>query len=665
MNLLRTSLLAAAGAVLISTTPAIAQQKTGDLSIPVEAWALRDVMTNVEISPNGKNLLLMKVESKEGEYIMQIYDATDFSKKPFTTNADPMEIIGASFVDDRFIFGRAWQVKRKSVKGPEEDVRDYLAFSFDLETKKFSKVSGNFSIVNTLPNDPDNVLIASGRPNDGGVGVDPFAAFRPRSYYKFNLKTGGRSLVLKGNDKYPTAEFDDDGNPRFTTGQDQTTNEQIFYYRAVGDKSWKEFGERYDLDEHKNLYRRLGRFQGFAGVSAEDPDKGYFIDNRDGDKAALYSFDFKTGQIGEKLFSTPDADVMGLQRSSMWRAGDNSVVAARYPGAKMERHWFDMEEKELFENLEREIPYSHAIRITSRSVDGNTMVVYNSGPRDPGSYWLIKNERMTKIGSRNPTIDQTKLSDVEFIKYPARDGKIIPGYVTKPAGEGPFPLIVLPHGGPHVNEIIGYDEWGQLLANAGYMVLQPQYRMTVGWGQEHFDGGYGEHGGAMQDDKDDGAMYLVEKGLVDPDRIAMFGWSYGGYAALVATTREEQIYQCAIAGAAVADPAKSFRSNNFAGVPTALKDWAERRGTIGINPINEVEKSNIPLLMVHGDVDARVLYYHYKDYKKAMDAAGKPAQYLTLKGADHFYATLMYNHQETFFTKMLDFLKNDCGPNGL
>ena len=95
-------------------------------------------------------------------------------------------------------------------------------------------------------------------------------------------------------------------------------------------------------------------------------------------------------------------------------------------------------------------------------------------------------------------------------------------------------------------------------------------------------------------------------------------------------------------------------------------DWAERRGTIGINPINEVSKSNIPLLMVHGDVDARVLYYHYQDYKKAMDAAGRTnAQYLTLKGADHFYRTLMYNHQEAFFTKMLDFLENDCGPGGL
>jgi dipeptidyl aminopeptidase/acylaminoacyl peptidase len=218
-----------------------------------------------------------------------------------------------------------------------------------------------------------------------------------------------------------------------------------------------------------------------------------------------------------------------------------------------------------------------------------------------------------------------------------------------------------------VNEVIGYDEWGQLLANAGYMVLQPQYRMSVGWGREHFDSAYGEHGLAMQDDKDDGALYLVNKGWADKDRMAMFGWSYGGYAALVATTRENNIYQCAIAGAAVADPKKVYMKRRGPNSPKALDDWSQRRGMIGINPIEEVSKANIPLLMVHGDVDARVMYFNFKDYKKAMEKAGKSsqAQYLTLKGADHFSATLMYEHQEKFYTKLLDYLENDCGPGGL
>jgi dipeptidyl aminopeptidase/acylaminoacyl peptidase len=271
-----------------------------------------------------------------------------------------------------------------------------------------------------------------------------------------------------------------------------------------------------------------------------------------------------------------------------------------------------------------------------------------------------------KLASENPAIKSADLNNVEFIKYKARDGKTIPAYITIPKGKGPFPLVVMPHGGPHVNEVVSYYEWGQLLANAGYLVLQPQYRMSVGWGKDLFDAGYGEHGLKMQDDKDDGALFLVKEGLVDKNRMAMFGWSYGGYAALVATQRDNNIYQCAVAGAAVSDPEKAYFNGRSSGTPKALDDWAKRRGMIGINPIKDVAKSNIPLLMVHGDWDSRVQYYHFTEYKAAMEKAGKTnAQFLTLKGADHFSRTLMYNHQEVFYSKLLDYLKKDCGPGGL
>ncbi len=674
MNIMKSTLLAASAAALAvgmaSTTsqPAVAQAATTDASpIAIEAWALRDVMPTVQISPSGKYLMLMKLESKEGEYVMEIYETENLQKKPIRTNADPMELLSASWVNDDTLFGTAWQVNRKTVKGPEEDVRDYKAFSFNVRTKKFAEVAGQFGIVNVLPNDPDNVLVESVLANDGGgTGIDPFAAFRPRSYFKFNLKTGRNSLVLKGNDTYPQASFDNEGNPRFTGTYDPNSSEQRFFYRKPGDGSWTRVdGMTYDLDEKANLYRVLGGVHGFQGFKQGDPNTGYIIDNPDGDKAALYEFDFNTGKLGKKLYGNDTADILGIQQSSMQWAGDTSLVAAIYSGEKYEREWFDETEKALYKNLEAQIPNAHQVSISSRSRDGNTMIVSNRGPRDPGSWWLVKDSKMTKIGSRNPLLPADQLSDVKFIKYPARDGRMIPGYVTMPKGEGPFPLVVLPHGGPHVNEVISYDEWGQLLANNGYMVLQPQYRMSVGWGQDHFDSANGQHGLAMQDDKDDGALYLVKEGLADPDRMAMFGWSYGGYAALVATSRENNIYQCAIAGAAVADAEKVYFKRKGTGSPKPLDEWGRNRGMTTINPIKEVAKANIPLLMVHGDVDARVLRFNYDDYKKEMERNGKDAQYLLLEGADHFSRTLMYNHQEQFYTKMLDFLANDCGPDGL
>ena len=662
MSIFKSALLATAGAMVVITgMPAAAQAQ--DQTVPIEVWALRDVVNDVEVSPDGKHVLVHMLEGKESEYLLKIYKTEDMSKPFRVLNADPMEIISASWVSDRYIFGSAWQQNRNKVNGPEQGTYDYAGYAYDLKTNKFQKIDGNFGIANRLPNDPDHVLVETGTAIPDTSGVDPFEAFRPRSYYKVNLARGTRSLVLKGSEKYPSAQFDNEGNPRWTVGYDSGSKEVITYYRKPGEGSWTEL-MRYDQDKHENLYRTLSGFMGLAGFDPDNPSIGYVIDNRGEDKAALWEFNFDTGQFGEKLAGTDQADIMGLQRNSM--PGNDSIAAAIYPWDKYQRIWFDENEKALYEALEAQIPNAHQVSISSRSRDGKSMIVTNRGPRDPGSFYLVKDGRLSKLGSRNPLLKAEDLADVEFIRYPARDGLMIPGYFMRPKGEGPFPLVVRHNGGPHVNGMVGYDEWSQMLVNAGYAVLHPQNRISTGWGQKHFDAGYGQHGLAMQDDKDDGAKYLIEQGLVDPDRVAFMGWSYGGYAALVAAAREPNIYQCVVAGAAVADAEKVYRLRSSPYTAKAIDDWAQRRGMIGINPIDEVSKVNVPMLMVHGDVDARVMYFNFEDYKAAMDKAGKTdAQYLTLKGADHFSNTLMYNHQEEFYTKLLDFLANDCGPGGL
>jgi len=231
-----------------------------------------------------------------------------------------------------------------------------------------------------------------------------------------------------------------------------------------------------------------------------------------------------------------------------------------------------------------------------------------------------------------------------------------------PNGEGPFPLVVMPHGGPHVSEYVIFDEWAQMLANNGYMVLQPQYRMSMGYGLEHFTSAFvrgSEAGGKMQDDKDDGALHLVEEGLVDPDRIAMFGWSYGGYAALVAASRTPQIYQCVIAGAAVSNYRR--QANEYGGgVKGRNKIWQEYQYN-AVHPTDEVGKVNVPVLLVHGSVDQRVRPRQARMYLKELEKHNKPYKYLELDGADHFSNTLFYGHKIELYESMIDFLTNDCG----
>jgi dipeptidyl aminopeptidase/acylaminoacyl peptidase len=292
------------------------------------------------------------------------------------------------------------------------------------------------------------------------------------------------------------------------------------------------------------------------------------------------------------------------------------------------------------------------------------MTIFNSGPRDPGSYYLFHKGELQKIGSRQPLFDGSKLADVEYMEFEARDGRKIPAYVTIPQGEGPFPLVVVPHGGPFVGEVVGYDMWGQMLANHGYMVAQPQYRGSEYHGLDHFKAAFedkSQGGRAMQDDKDDVALGLVEMGLADRDRLAMFGWSYGGYAALVAASRDPQIYQCTIAGASVADG--QFQMNylrNFSRNSKLDREFIDFWDN-AVHPIDEVEKINIPLMIIHGDVDARVPIDQANRYLRELNKHGVPYRYVEIEDADHCCIYYKYEHYQQFYEALLEFLANDCG----
>ncbi len=313
------------------------------------------------------------------------------------------------------------------------------------------------------------------------------------------------------------------------------------------------------------------------------------------------------------------------------------------------------------------IPNAYYVRITSRSRDGDDLTIYNIGPSDPGTYYMIKDQKLQVIGSKQPLIENEKLAEVRYIEYEARDGRKVPGFLTVPHGEGPFPTIIFPHGGPYVAEVVIYDEVTQMLANNGYLVLQPQYRGSQGYGLDHWMGafkGASQAGRRMQDDKDDGALHLVKEGLADPDRLAIGGGSYGGYAALVAASRTPQIYQCVIGIAVVSDAVMqvNFARDTLRGA--AVESWLDL-WLDAVSPIDEVEKVNVPILIVHGTVDQRTPPINAKKYVKALEKHGKDFKYVSLKDADHFFNTFKYHHWMTLYNSMIDYLKHDCGPGGL
>lgn len=639
---------------------ALAKAAPAQVPYPLEYWALREVINNAQVSPDGKYLGLMKIESKEGNPIIEVYPTGNLQAKPFRLNADPMEITNFYWASNNVIIFTLRQKVRKQIEGFNQGVYETRLAAVNVKTEKVHSFDeSNPAIENVLPDKPGKIIISF---MEGGDEDDPSAKlsepFRPRSYWEFDLDKGTKQLLIRGKIALGQIEFTGDGHPWLARGFDLPHNELVWYWRRPGGSGWTEF-HRQNFDE----------FETFEVLEIDDtkPDHVLVRANNGNDKLGLWSYDVDAKKFDELVYRRSDVDVIGLRHhSNSWKYPDK-VTAVAYFKDKFHFEYFDAIEEATYRQLEGLIPSAYFLRINSRSRDGKTLTVVNSGPRDPGSYYLLKDGKLKSVGSREPLLKSKDLADLKYITYESRDGKTIPGFITVPNSDPPYPLVVLPHGGPFVQETLVYDEWAQMLANNGYLVLQPQYRGSLGYGRDFYlsafrDGGQG--GYKMQDDKDDGALYLVKQGLADRDRMAMFGWSYGGYAALVAASRTPQIYQCVIAGAAVSDPLMQVNYYRFQlrGAPELeqINMWDD-----SVSPIKEVERVNVPMLLIHGSVDQRVPIEHVKKYRKLLDEYGKPYKYVELEGADHFYSTLFYDHKIKLYESMIDFLKNDCGPGGL
>jgi dipeptidyl aminopeptidase/acylaminoacyl peptidase len=259
------------------------------------------------------------------------------------------------------------------------------------------------------------------------------------------------------------------------------------------------------------------------------------------------------------------------------------------------------------------------------------------------------------------------LGDTQIVEYPARDGLMIPAYLTTPPksayGAGPYPTILVPHGGPWARDFAGWDPsgWTQYFAARGYAVLQPQFRGSEGWGQKLWRAGDAEWGQKMQDDLDDGAKWLIAQKIAAPDRIAVHGYSYGGYAAYAAAVRPNGLYQCSIAGAGVAELG-NFQRETYD--ERFIREF--QNPTIkGLNPMSKVSDISIPLFIYHGDRDHTVQLKESIEMVGKLKGAGKTYQYVEIPDMGHQFVTWGPHDGAKVLTTVEGWLKNDCGPGGL
>jgi dipeptidyl aminopeptidase/acylaminoacyl peptidase len=289
-------------------------------------------------------------------------------------------------------------------------------------------------------------------------------------------------------------------------------------------------------------------------------------------------------------------------------------------------------------------------RLVSYSTGLRRLILFTMGQKDSGTYWFVDLDRRsaTALGGEYPSVAGDQVGPVSWISYQASDGLAMRGVLTLPPGRPAMdlPLVVMPHGGPEDHDRPKFDYWAQAFASRGYAVFQPNFRGSDGFGVAFRDAGFGQWGRRMQTDISDGVAELARRGIVDPKRACIVGWSYGGYAALAGVTVQQGLYRCAVAVGGVADPAAflDFQRDAHGPVGAVTRFWKRYLGVedggeaqlSAISPRALAGRADAPILLIHGRDDTIVPVEQSQAMAEALRSAGKPVKLTTLPGADHW-----------------------------
>lgn len=408
------------------------------------------------------------------------------------------------------------------------------------------------------------------------------------------------------------------------------------HYRKSGEDRFEQIAKvDYDATSDQEL------LSGFRMIGGSD--QGYVMSDGESGRLGLYRYDYAARQRGEQVFSVDRFDLEDYSLNP-----DGSVAAVFFTDDRVRTHWFDADRRQVQEAIQKALG-SRQATIHSQSRDGKVKLVLVGGPNEPGTWYVFSAEKgtMVVLAELNSKIVAAALGTTKFIDYPARDGRTLHASLTMPPGGKTtgLPLIVMPHGGPFgVRDRLTYDPEVQFLASRGYVVLQPNYRGSGGYGSEFLQAGEGQIGRSMQDDLDDGMDWLAKQGAIDPSRVCMVGSSYGGYAALWAVTRNPERYRCAASFAGVTDWDKMLSYDERFLTRSGNKNWKrlvrgeEKADMDAVSPLQQVAALNRPVLIGQGGEDSNVPPKQAELYIKALKKAGKPYDYRFYEDEGHGFS---------------------------
>jgi dipeptidyl aminopeptidase/acylaminoacyl peptidase len=350
------------------------------------------------------------------------------------------------------------------------------------------------------------------------------------------------------------------------------------------------------------------------------------------------------GSAMHVLFEDPDRPVVGANIDRL----DGTLLGVMLGGAQPETVWLSPEAARRHQKLAAAFP-GHEVELYGRSADNQKMLARVSSPEQPAVYHLVDyaTHRADIVADEYPQLQDVTLGTVSAITYKARDGLEIPAYLTLPpatAVSGPRATVVLPHGGPHARDSFEFDWLAQFLASRGYVVLQPQFRGSSGFGSAFEKAGNHQWGGLMQDDVTDGVKALIDQGIADPKRICIVGASYGGYAALAGAAFTPELYACAVSVAGVSDLPMfiTYTLRHPESGTAAYSDLQVQIGqpldaqVVARSPARVAYAVKAPVLLIHGADDSVVPFEQTELMAFGLRKAGRPVTVIKLPGEDHW-----------------------------
>lgn len=399
-------------------------------------------------------------------------------------------------------------------------------------------------------------------------------------------------------------------------------------------------------DEWVDIYKEKLeiREKSFVGLTPDYKSLVVLDTNKDSGRTAYYTMSLADGAITGPIFSRTDADIEGVI-SSFQRV----VLGVRYSGLRPSYQFFDSQLNQRMKDIVANFP-EQSVALTDFSPDWKHLIIHVEGSSAPNDYYLFTEGKPAQyLASSRPKISADDLHPIGTVTYKARDELKIPTLLTIPkdkvAAMKNLPAVIMPHGGPASHDEIGFDWMAQALAEQGYLVIQPQFRGSDGFGLAHEQAGHGEWGKKMQDDLTDAVNFFVKKGMVDSSKICIVGASYGGYAALAGGAFTPDLYKCVVSIAGIGDLESMLAwDKSEHGKNSWIVTYMEQQFTNGeddteamaaVSPENFAENFKAPVLLIHGEDDKRVPFKQSEQMKKALKRAKKNVTLVELKGENH------------------------------